>query len=139
MAGNREGSFVFDVGLLDLHVALDIRNRTHIITSSPKRVVGHEKRENAGPYHTTPVHIARRRVRGRREKLKDPEHREETQRDDVDCVSGLAKAEARGWEGFAAESFMEDALQNISFGFYGFEKGKRNMLETYRQCRLYSL
>ncbi|KAL8767136.1 MAG: hypothetical protein Q9194_006076 [Teloschistes cf. exilis] len=79
--------------------------------SPPERVISHEKDEDACPYHAAPVHVARRRVRGGREELKDPEHREEAQRGDVDRVSGLAKVEARSWEGFAAESFVEDALQ----------------------------
>ncbi|KAL9580948.1 MAG: hypothetical protein Q9203_006101 [Teloschistes exilis] len=81
--------------------------------SPPERVISHEKDEDACPYHAAPVHVARRRVRGGREELKDPEHREEAQRDDVDRVSGLAKVEARSWEGFAAESFVEDALQKF--------------------------
>lgn len=75
---------------------------------TPKRVVSHEEDEDARPDHAAPVHLARRRARSRGEELEEPEHGEESQRDDVDRVAGFAEVEARGWERFAAESLAED-------------------------------
>lgn len=75
---------------------------------TPERVVGHEEDEDACPYHTAPVHLARHRAWSSREELENEEHREEAQRNDVNRVADFAKVESRSWERFAAESLLED-------------------------------
>lgn len=74
---------------------------------SPERVVGHEEDEDARPYDTAPVHVARCRAWSSREELEHPEHREKAQCNDVYRIAGFAKVEARSWEGFSAESLVE--------------------------------
>ena len=91
-----------------LYVTFDIRDRSHVIVPSPKCVVGHEEDENACPYHAAPIHFARRRAWSSWEELKYPEHYEEAQRYDVDCVASFSKAETRSWEPVAAKSLLED-------------------------------
>ena len=78
---------------------------------SPERVVGHEEDEDARPYDAAPVHVARCRAWSSREELEQPEHREKAQCNDVNRVAGFAKVEARSWEGFSAESLVEDTWE----------------------------
>ena len=75
---------------------------------APERVVGHEEDENARPYDAAPVHVTRRRAWSSREELEYPEHREKAQSNDVNRIAGFAKVEARSWEGFSAESLVQD-------------------------------
>ena len=91
-----------------LHVILNICDRSYIVVPAPERVVSHEEDEHARPYDAAPIHVARCRVGSSREELEHPEHREKAQCDDVDRVAGFAKVKARSWEGFSAESLVED-------------------------------
>ena len=93
------------------YVIFDVRDRSYVVVPSPDRVVGHEEDEDTYPYHTAPVHLARRRAGSSREELEYPEYSEEAQRNDVNRVAGFAKAESRIWERFAAKSLLEDAFE----------------------------
>ena len=77
--------------------------------SSPHGVVSHEEDQDSGPDDATPVHLAGIRAGRRWEELEDPEDGQETECGDVDGDGGLAETEAGDGEGFAAESFGEDA------------------------------
>lgn len=91
-----------------LYVIFDKRNRSHVVMPAPKRVIRHEEDEDARPDDAAPVHLARRRARSRGEELEQPEHGEESQRDDVDRVAGSAEVEAGKRERVAAEALAED-------------------------------
>ena len=90
------------------YIISNICDRSDVVVPPPERVVGHEEDEDACPYHAAPIHITRRWVWTGREELEEPEHREETQRDDVDRVASFTKVESRRWEKFTAKSLMED-------------------------------
>ena len=75
---------------------------------APERVIGHEEDENASPYDAAPVHVTRCRAWCSREELEYPEHREKAQSNNVNRIAGFAKVKARSWEGFSAESLVED-------------------------------
>ena len=76
--------------------------------SSPKRIVSHEEDEDACPNYAAPIHLARCRAGSSWEKLEYPEHCEEAERNDVDCIAGLAKVESGRWERFTTESLLKD-------------------------------
>ena len=92
-----------------LYVIFNVHDRSYVVVSSPDRVVGREKDEDTCPYHAAPVHLARCRAWSSREELEYPEHREKTQRNNVNRITGFAKVESRRWEPFATESLLEDA------------------------------
>lgn len=80
---------------------------------APERVVGHEEDEDARPDDAAPVHVARRRARSSGEELEYPEHREKAQGNNIDRIPRSAKVEARSWEGFSAESLVEDTWVSL--------------------------
>jgi hypothetical protein len=85
-------------------------HRLYIMFPPPEHIIHTSNNQHTPKHDHTPVHIRHIRRVDDGEETRDTRHCHIHYREHVDGHAELAEGEARGWEWFGAEAFLEDAV-----------------------------
>jgi hypothetical protein len=76
---------------------------------APDHVVDGRKSKHTSVHHHTPIHCFRVYRARQREKGKDEDGKQESQRGDIDCHAETAEGPSSRWQGLAPDTLQEHA------------------------------